>query len=736
MNPGRIREWFGARPSAGPWLVLAGVLALTALVYAPVRSFEYVAYDDPEYVAENALVQAGFTWDGIRWAFSTAHTSYWHPLTWLSHMFDAALFGAGPAGPHAMNALLHLANTVLVFTVFRRFTGAAWRSVLVAAWFALHPLHVESVAWISERKDVLGAFFFLLALQAWAGFAAPAPGERRGGRYAAALACFALGLMSKPMVVTLPCVLLLLDAWPLGRLRGGPRIWAHRVAEKLPFFALAGAAGAVAFLSTRTSGAVESLDAFPPLARAANAAVSYARYLGGTFWPANLAFFYPHPGAWPAGTVALAGAVLAALSATVLGLVRRRPWAAAGWCWFLGMLVPTIGFVQVGVQSRADRYMYLPALGLFVPLAWAAAEFAARRPGWRAPLALGAAATVAGCAALAGAQVGCWRDTETLCRHALAVTDGNFVAHNNLANVLQQRGDLDAAAENYRRAIALRPDFAPPYSNLAQVLLRLGDTAGAIARLREAAAVQPDFAEVHSNLGNALRRAGRLDDAAACYRRAIALRPDLAVAHHNLGTIFLQRGEPAAALAPLQTAVALAPGETAAQCDLGFALAQAGRGDDAIAAFEAVLARDAAFGPARYGLAHALLGRGDARAAVAQYRALLELAADHPPVLADLAWVLATWPDATVRDRAQALDCAQRAERLAGGHPLALRALAAAYAENGRFPDAVAAARRALELAETAADAALVAALRGQLACYEAGSPFREPAPLSPPPAS
>lgn len=785
------------------WVALALAL-LTLLVYWPVREHGYVSYDDPEYVTGNLIVQSGLTWPGVKWAFTTGWTSYWHPLTWLSHMADAELFGAGPAGPHLVNVVLHVVNTLLLLGLLRRMTGSLWRSAWVAAIFALHPLHVESVAWVSERKDVLSAFFFLLTLWSYVTYVervrAGAPAKRW---YGAALLLFCGGLMSKPMVVTLPCVLLLLDYWPLRRfdahsLRELAAGFGRKFREKVPFFALTVACSVLTFWVQKQNGAVHSLSSVSIAARIENALVAYATYLGRTIWPDDLAVFYPHPGQWSAVTVAVSALVVIGVSIALLWFARRFRFATIGWLWFLGILVPTIGLVQVGDQAMADRYTYVPMIGLLVVVAWGAAELAQRGRAARIACSVAAAVTIAACMARTRDQLSHWRNSETLFRHAIAVTKNNFVAHNNLGNTLLEQGQIEAAIAEYETTLRIRPDYAPPHNNLGMALLNLGRVDEAIPHLQRALEAQPGFAEIHNNLGHALRRKGGLDEAIRHYERAIELRPALAVAHYNLGSILLEHGRPERAAPHLFRALEIEPDDANARSELGFALLQLGQLPEAVSHLEAALRIEPDFAEPRYHLAIALfqdgragpaiphfekalerhprnaeilnnlgwalfqenrideaigrfrlalevhpdlalahsnlavafLRKGEGREAVKHYRALLALQPEHPHALSDLAWVLATWPDAAVRDSAQAMELAQRANRLSGGQdPLVLRSLAAAYAESGRFSEAVASARSALDLAVAASDIALGEVLRAQISVYEAGQPLRETPP-------
>jgi tetratricopeptide (TPR) repeat protein len=494
--------------------LLGLAIALLALgVYVPILQAGFVSFDDTLYVTANRHVQGGLTPAGVLWAFGANVASNWHPLTLLAHMLDCQLFGLDAPGHHASSLLLHLLDGVLLFAFLVRTTGEAARSALVAALFAVHPLHVESVCWVSERKDVLSAAFFLVALLAWRRWL-ERPTRRRYGLVALA---FVLGLLAKPMVVTLPCVLLLLDVWPFGRVTLGPlsavarrRELVELLREKLPLFGIA-AASCVVTLVTQ-SGSMGSLAAVPVSLRVGNALVAYASYLGKTFWPARLAVFYPLPRSVPVGEALLAAGLLPGITALALLRVRRSPWLLVGWLWFAGMLVPVIGLLQVGRQAMADRYTYLPSIGLFLALAWEVPALLGA--GWRRPAvraAVGAAAVVA-VALLAGAaraQVLTWRDDETLFRHAMEVTDGNYVALAKVASHLARREQRVEAERLWREALRLYPSLAEAHVGYGTALSRWGRPAEALPHLRKAARLRPNNAAVRAQLALAETRARR-----------------------------------------------------------------------------------------------------------------------------------------------------------------------------------------------------------------------------------
>jgi Flp pilus assembly protein TadD len=576
-----------AAPPRGPRTAALALLvgALAVAPYLPAGTGAFVNLDDPAYVLRNDHVRGGLSLANARWAFTAFYAANWHPLTWLSHQLDVTLFGLDPRGHHLDSVLLHGAAAALLFLALARLTGRRWPSAAVAALFGVHPLHVESVAWVAERKDVLAGLFFMLTLLAYERAA------RRGRvlRSVALPALFALGLMAKPMLVTLPCVLLLLDFWPLGRLgppRGAAPVpadrWRDLVVEKLPLLALAAAAGVVTVLAQGARGAVQSVDLVPLGQRLGNALVSYAAYLGTTLWPVRLAAYYPHPGG-TIGAPALLGAglLLAALTGAAVAGRRTRPALAAGWLWFAGMLVPVIGLVQVGAQARADRYTYLPLIGIFVAVAWVAAALPALR---RRPALLGAlaGAAILACGARSVVQTGYWRDSETLWRRTLAVTDDNWLAHNNLGLVLKDSGRAAEAIEHFRAVLRIAPDLAgTSWNHLGMALAAAGRTDEAEAAFRESIRARPQFAEARCNLG-LLLLPRRPAEAVAALGEALALRPDLFEARYALAQALVAAGRPAEALPHFREAARLRPGDPAILVSHAAALLRLGRPAEAL----------------------------------------------------------------------------------------------------------------------------------------------------------
>ncbi len=517
------------------WLVAALLVLVTIALYWPAMRCDFINLDDLAYVTENPHVQGGLNWEGVKWAFgNTEQAASWAPLMWLSHMLAWQLFGPNAWGHHLINVLLHAANTALVFLVFRRMTGAAWRSLILAALFGWHPLRVESVVWITERKDVLSTLFWMLTLWAYVKYveAGKAQNSRSSIWYGTALAMFVLGLMSKAMLVTEPCVLLLLDYWPLERFK--PSSAQRLVREKIPFFVLAALASVVTFVAQQHGGAVASFEDLPLGARVGNALISYCRYLGKMFWPTDLAVFYPHPGYWPMEQVLLAGVLIIGISVVLFVKRRRYPFLLMGWLWFVGTLVPVIEVVQSGEQAMADRFTYVPSLGVLILAIWGAYELTR---GWRHQamvLSVAGSAAIVLCIGLTRQQLGYWKDNETLFRHALEVTENNYLAHKTLGDALAKKNQIDEAISQYQEAIRLKPNYADAYDNLGNALGMGGQIDEAIIQIQEAIRLKPDDAEAHNNLGIALFKKGRIDEAVIQFQEAIRLKPDYAEAHQNL----------------------------------------------------------------------------------------------------------------------------------------------------------------------------------------------------------
>ena len=551
-------------------LACAALALATVVVYAPVRNFPFISYDDPIYVTENPHLAEGFTTNSLRWILWNDYSDNWFPLTWLSHLLDVELFGLRPGPPHVVSALLHAANAALLFVLLRYATGAYWPSVIASALFALHPLRVESVAWVSERKDVLSGLFFLLTLIAYVWYAR----RRTAARYGVVALAYAAALMSKPMVVTLPFVLLLLDYWPLRLPR---ERWRAAVAEKAPLLAMAIAVCVATIVVQRQVGAVKGADRYSMTQRLGNAAVAYVSYVEKNLIPTRLSIFYPHPGTWPTGKVIAATIALAGATWLAWRVRATAPYVFTGWFWFVGMLVPVIGIVQVGEQSMADRYTYLPSIGLIVALVWSAA---ANLPRTHAPhratlAAMGAGAAIAGGLAIGTArQLQHWEGgTVTLFLQAADVTSENWLAHRHLGTALAEAAQYDAAAYHLGEALRLRPTSAQTHFNYGNLLARQQRYREAADAYREATELDAKFAAAHNSLGAALAAVKDLSQAQAAFREAIAVNPRYPEAHANLGKALALQGRHHEAVEHFRRALELKPDFTMAQEGLARSLA-------------------------------------------------------------------------------------------------------------------------------------------------------------------
>lgn len=593
-------------PAALKHKIALGLALITAAIYLPTASYEFVNFDDSLYVTEQPIVQKGLTWEGFKWAFTNFDAANWHPLTWLSHMLDCSLFGLDPAGPHLMNGLLHALNAALLFLILNRMTRRVWLSAIVAGLFAWHPLRVESVAWIAERKDALSVFFGLLAIAAYARHAEQRESEAGGTKvwnvitsrwHGLTFVALAASLMSKATFVTLPFALLLLDFWPLKRAPlADTAAWktllpqlCRLTLEKLPLLTLALAVSIVTLRAQRDFGAVVSLESLPIDVRAGNALAACIGYLKNTFLPFKLALFYPHPHHVPFLKIAGSAAALILITAMSARSLRSRPYLAVGWFWFLGTLTPVIGIVQVGRQAMADRYTYIPHIGLFIAVVWGAAEWLRRRNQLAAG-AYGAIAALIICAGLSLRQSVYWKNSVNLFERSLAVTANNALAHNNLGAAYAVEGRFAEAIEQYREAVSIWPGYAKAHHNLGTEYSKQGLSDKAINHLRESIRLDGRHADAHYNLGIELSRRGQWDEAAVRFRSTIELQPNNAKAHGDLGVTFAQRGDTAEALRSFKRAVELDPGDIHARQNLATALAAGGNFSGAVEQMQIAIA--------------------------------------------------------------------------------------------------------------------------------------------------
>jgi Flp pilus assembly protein TadD len=666
--------------------VCLGLTAITLAVFGQTLAHEFVNYDDDLYVYDNPIVEQGLTFKGTVWAFTSSHASNWHPLTWLSHMLDCQLYGLNPAGHHLTNVLLHTAAVIALFLVLRQMTGAFWRSAFVAAVFAVHPLRAESVAWVAERKDVLSGLFFMLTIGAYVRYArlpwSPV-------RYGLVMLLFALGLMCKPMLVTLPLVLLLFDYWPLKRLESTGKL----ALEKLPLLALS-AAGCMATLLAQNQ-AIQSAGSYSLALRLGNGLVSCMIYLGQMVYPAGLAVLYPfpHDGA-PTMEVALAVALLVGLSAVAWARRHTQPWLLVGWLWYLVMLLPVLGIIQVGGQAHADRYTYLPQIGIYVALTWLVEGQGAKWQTGRMALGGITAGVLAVLMVCAWRQTSSWKNSETMWNHTLDCTKDNYIAYDHLAEALRAKGSTDEAIFNYQKALQIKPDYAEVHNNIGILFAQKESAGEAIDHFQKAVQIRPDYAEAQNNLGNVLLQQGRVDEGIDRFQKALHIKPDYADACNNLGSALLQKGKLDEAIPILQRALQIDPDDAKAHNNLG----------------------------------NALLQKGNTAEAIAHFRQAVQIEPSDPAAQNNLAWLLATSPQASLRNGDEAVERAQQANALTGEeNPIVLRTLAAALAEAGRFPEAVEIAQHALPLARAQSNPVLCGQLESDVKLYQAGNPVHTP---------
>ncbi len=678
----------------GQYLIWCLLVLVILIAFAPIFSNGFVNYDDDDYVTDNSRVRAGITLAGIGWAFTTLHESNWHPLTWMSHMLDCQLFDMNPIGHHLVSLLLHIVNTLLLFGILNRLTGSVWKSGFVAALFGIHPLHVESVAWVSERKDVLSTLFWMLTILAYMRYVQ----SPKVATYIPVVIFFLLGLMAKPMLVTLPFVLLIMDFWPLRRPEvDGRSLLAtftskRLMLEKIPLFVFAAASATVTFIAQQKGLSIATLDRYPLGVRIGNALISYVAYIGKMIVPSGLSVFYPYPTSLITWKIIGALVFLTAITTLVLWRARSQPYLAFGWFWYLGTLVPVIGLVQIGWQAMADRYTYIPLIGLFIMIAWgipdlvgyllmnrrkAQKKIAAdehRAPSGEYPssaaLILGAIACahIILLAATTWVQTTYWRDSVTLFSRALEVTKDNPVAENNLGLALTTLGKRSQAIEHFKKALRLEPKWADAHHNLAIAYLGEGKFINAARHFQEALKIDSQHAQAHNNYGALLLQQGRFEEATMHFNKALEAKQDYAKAHVNLGILLGLKGKHRESIEHYQKAIELDP----------------------------------FLADAHYNLAITLGEQGKMREAIEQCRAALRLKPNWPEAKNNLAWMLATQKKPSYRDALEAIRLAEAACKAVNYSDSGLLdTLAAAYAAAGRFDQAVLTARKALQLAIT-----------------------------------
>jgi tetratricopeptide (TPR) repeat protein len=609
------------------YAVIAVCIVLAALVwvaFGATTHYGFINFDDDVYVYKNEHVTGGITGKAIRWAFTHVHSSNWHPITWLSHMLDCNLYGLNAGGHHFTNILVHTATCILLFLLLRSMTGFLWRSAIVAAIFAIHPLRAESVAWIAERKDVLSGLFFMLTLAVY-GWYARRPWSL--ARYLVVMLMFSLALMSKPMVVTIPFVLLLLDYWPLKRLAasGGHLILRRCVLDKIPLLLLSAMTCLVTVLAQH-----EAVSPLPLPLRLSNAAVSSIVYVQQMFFPSGLVALYPFPEhGLPYTEIFLACSLLTAISATAFLVRRQCPWLMCGWFWYLGMLVPVIGVLQVGAQAHADRYTYLPQIGLAIALVWSAAEIVARSRRYQMVLSGAAAAVIILLTVCAHQQTAYWQNSRTLWTRALAFTSDNIVAHNNLGNALLDDGKVDEAIGHFKEARRIKPQDPKAAFNLGNALIQRGELTEGISNLSNALELNPDYTEAHINLGGALLKTGKVDDAAGHFQKALQLEPAQPSAWNDLGYARLQQGSTEKALVCFQKAMQFDPTQPVTLDNIANAFMQQEKVDEAIHYYQRALQIKPDFAEAEYNLGTALVQQNNLEEAIVHFKKALRLKPDY-----------------------------------------------------------------------------------------------------------
>jgi tetratricopeptide (TPR) repeat protein len=704
----------GQTPKKLHVLVICLALTLVTLIaFEQVRLCEFTFTDDIKFVAQNPYVQEGLTSKSIAWAFNTTTTANWMPLTWLSVMLDSQIFGHSSATFHLMNLFYHVLNVLLLFMVLSKMTGTLWRSAFVAALFALHPLRVESVAWVAERKDVLSGVFWMLTMAAYVRYAQQ-PSIRR---YLLVVLALSLGLMAKPMLVTLPCVLLLLDYWPLGRLQ-----WSRQndgqelpdsepagltckktspgclIAEKIPLFILAVASCITTVIAQQAEGAVRSLDRYTLSIRISNALVSYISYIGKMIWPTRLAHLYLHPGPnLPTSKPVIALVILISVSAAVIYMARRRHDLApllVGWLWYLGTLVPVIGLVQVGKQSMADRYTYLPSIGILIMVAWGAARLS---DGWRRRnmvFAISTGLLLIGLTLCTRAQVRHWENSLALFGHDVQVTPNNYIMHHYYGDALFKEGRIDEAAFHFQESLRINPLFEKPYGKLANALYKQGKFDETIAVCIKRLRIGTPAAVIYFRLGMAYYSKGDKGRAIQNFKESLRLKPDAVPAHENLAKLVMGLKNPDAAIALLTEAIQINPNIALTHFNLALALNRKGRTEEAITHFSQALR--------------------------------IKPGWERP--MDGLAWIFATHSDPKFRDPQEALSLAQRACEIADYQdPRFLDTLAAAYAAAGRFKDAVATAQKALGIIASGDNKKRIRNIQNRLDLYRQQKPYRQP---------
>jgi Tfp pilus assembly protein PilF len=626
-------------------LICLFLIMVTLVAFGQVKHNKFINLDDDLYVTDNPHVKEGLTFKGVLWAFTTMYSGYWHPMTWLSHLFVYDLFGLNPVGHHIANLLFHVANTLLLFLLFQRMTAALWRSGFVAALFALHPLHVESVAWVAERKDVLCAFFWMLTMWAYISYV----GKPKFHRYLLVVLCFILALLSKPMAVTLPFVLLLLDYWPLGRLQfvklkndDRQRTSIFRlISEKVSLFFITAVLSWLTILATSKSGAVATIGKLPLEIRIGNALISYVMYISKMLWPQGLAVLYPHPIILPLWEVVGATLLLVVMTVLVIRVGWKRPYYMVGWFWYLGTLVPVMGLVQVGVQAMADRFTYLPLIGLFIMIAYGVPDLLT---GWRyrrVVLITSASLVLLILMITTRSQVKLWQNSITVFNHTLQVTKDNSIIHNNLGVTLARQGKDQEAIFHYKKALEITSNYADAHYNLGSLLARQGKEQEAVTQFIETLRIKPDYAQAHNHLGLILAKQGKIQEALAHLVEAVRLNPNYSEAHFNFGIVLLRQRRIEEAIAHFNQVLRINPNDDRVYQNLGVVLASQGKMEEAIAHLTRALQINPNNADAHYSLASLLSRQGKDQEAMVHYTEALRINPDDAEAHHQFAAILA-----------------------------------------------------------------------------------------------
>ena len=675
---------------------MAALVTATLVAYEPIRHNGFVSYDDTAYITDNPNVTGGITQASVIWAFTNSHMGNWYPLTLLSHMLDCEIFGLNPLGNHFINVLLHIASSLLLFWILAKITGAIWPSAFVAAVFAIHPLQVESVAWAAERKTVLSGFFWFLTIAVYIWYT-----KRPGiGRYILLFVTYALCIMTKPVVVTLPLVLLLLDYWPLERLN-----WKHRPAgkteplsrlfmEKAPFLVLSAILSAATIAAQKNAGALIPAEAIPFDSRVANMFLSYIKYIGKTIFPSRLAVFYPHSNTTFSVTVIILCALIFILiTAISIFAAGKRKYITVGWLWYVGTLVPMIGLVQAGEQAIADRYMYLPIIGLLVIIGWIARDFVFNRPRLKLTISVLATIILFSSVVLTQNQIRYWQNGMVLFEHALKVTKNNHVAEKGYGSELFAAGRLDEAAAHFRNALMTHPGYLEAGNELGKIYFKQGKLNEAVACFNKILKYNKGSAEIYYNLGITLMQQKKYEESIKCFAKVLELDSKYPDAHNNMGIALLATGKKTEAIKHLNEALQTNSNDAGLYGNLGNAYVQSGTYD----------------------------------LAVQNWAKALKLKPNSTEILNNIAWILATVDDKSVRDANKAIEAAGRAcELTANKNAEYLDTLAATYAAASRFDDAIKTAHRSLDIAKAGNQTDLAGEIEKRIKLYEAGQPYRE----------